>query len=278
MCSRSREYAWAGGWLIFRSDPLARRAKAERSGSCGGESGGAGPLRPVPFLAGVEIPWLDGPLVACRPERHGGRGNPDGVCELGGPLLFAPVAKVQGTGGGSLGASFHKVKEEGRPFPACPWFKTLSSRSGNFRPAPRCPGCSPRWRPVPGLPAWAGTVFHCVIWGSRERRSADKRSVGKVLDGEIYTHDALMVNATINNRGEMVLPVKARKAARISPGCVVDVRPEGDGRIVLVRLERAKEPEPMKVKFTRRKGRHTVGSTGRPITSEQVRNLLSEWV
>jgi bifunctional DNA-binding transcriptional regulator/antitoxin component of YhaV-PrlF toxin-antitoxin module len=76
----------------------------------------------------------------------------------------------------------------------------------------------------------------------------------------------------------MVLPVKARKAARIRQGDVVDVRPDGDGRIVLVRLERAEEPEPIKVRFTRRKGRHTVGSTGRPITSEQVRNLLNEWV
>ena len=116
------------------------------------------------------------------------------------------------------------------------------------------------------------------VWGSQERRSADKRRIGKLLDRKTCSHDALAVNATINNRGQMVLPVKARKAARISQGDIVEVRPEGDGRIVLVRLERPQEPEPIKVKFTRRKGRHTVGSTGRPITSEEVRNLLNEQV
>jgi len=76
----------------------------------------------------------------------------------------------------------------------------------------------------------------------------------------------------------MVLPMEARKAARIRQGDIVEVRPEGDGRIVLVRLERPKGLEPVRVKFTRRKGRHTVGSTGRPITSEQVRNLLNELI
>jgi hypothetical protein len=47
-------------------------------------------------------------------------GGPRGVCELGWPLLLGPVAKMQGTAGGSFGASLHKVKKE----------------AGRFQPAP----------------------------------------------------------------------------------------------------------------------------------------------
>jgi AbrB family looped-hinge helix DNA binding protein len=119
-----------------------------------------------------------------------------------------------------------------------------------------------------------------LIAGHIENLPLSRRETraGKLLDWKICSHDAPVVNATISNRGQMVLPMKARKAARIRQGDVVEVRPEGDGRIVLVRLERPKELEPIRVKFTRRKGRHTVGSTGRPITSEEVRNLLNELV
>ena len=84
------------------------------------------------------------------------------------------------------------------------------------------------------------------------------------------------MNATIYGRGQMVIPIKARKQARIQTGDVVSVQPEGDGRIVLVRLERAKQLPPVKAKFIKRKGQHTVASTGRTITSEQVRSLLNE--
>jgi AbrB family looped-hinge helix DNA binding protein len=74
----------------------------------------------------------------------------------------------------------------------------------------------------------------------------------------------------------MVIPAKARKEAGIGQGDIVEVKPEGDGRIVLVRLERPKQPPPIMPKITYRKGTHAVGSTGRSITSAQVRNLLSE--
>jgi bifunctional DNA-binding transcriptional regulator/antitoxin component of YhaV-PrlF toxin-antitoxin module len=74
----------------------------------------------------------------------------------------------------------------------------------------------------------------------------------------------------------MVIPAKARKEAGITTGDVVEVRPDGEGRIVLLRLERPAEPKPIKAKITYRKGRHAVGSTGRSITSEQVRELLNE--
>jgi hypothetical protein len=42
---------------------------------------------------------------------------------------------MQGAAGGSLGEGFHQVKEEGRPFPACPWFKPHNSRSGSSWPS-----------------------------------------------------------------------------------------------------------------------------------------------
>ena len=74
----------------------------------------------------------------------------------------------------------------------------------------------------------------------------------------------------------MVIPAKARKEAGLGQGDIVEVKTEGDGRIVLIRLERPKDSAPVKPKITYRKGTHAVGSTRRSITSAQVRNLLSE--
>ena len=84
------------------------------------------------------------------------------------------------------------------------------------------------------------------------------------------------MHATIYGRGQMVIPTKARKEAGITQGDVMEVVPEGDGRIVLVRLERAKPGKPIKAKITYRKGTHAVGSTGRRISSADIRNLLNE--
>jgi AbrB family looped-hinge helix DNA binding protein len=85
------------------------------------------------------------------------------------------------------------------------------------------------------------------------------------------------MHATIYGRGQMVIPAKARKEAGIKQGDVVLVEPAGDGKIVLVRLQRpvGNPGKPAKIKY--RKGTHALGSTGRPITSEQVRALLSDF-
>ena len=74
----------------------------------------------------------------------------------------------------------------------------------------------------------------------------------------------------------MVLPAKVRKEAGLGQGDIVEVKSEGDGRIVLIRMERPKQSVPAKPRITYRKGTHAVGSTRRSITSAQVRNLLSE--
>jgi AbrB family looped-hinge helix DNA binding protein len=84
------------------------------------------------------------------------------------------------------------------------------------------------------------------------------------------------MHATIYGRGQMVIPARARKEARIGCGDVVSVEPEGDGRIVLIRLEKPK-PGPPIVKITYRRGTHAVAAAGRPITSKQVRALLSDF-
>ena len=46
----------------------------------------------------------------------------------------------------------------------------------------------------------------------------------------------LSMQATVYGRGQMVIPARARKEARIESGDVVNVLPEGDGRLVLVRI------------------------------------------
>jgi AbrB family looped-hinge helix DNA binding protein len=57
------------------------------------------------------------------------------------------------------------------------------------------------------------------------------------------------MNATIYGRGQLVIPARARKQARIGTGDVVSVQREGDGRILQVRLERPKESPPAKSKI-----------------------------
>src|ERR1700751_4776353 len=64
----------------------------------------------------------------------------------------------------------------------------------------------------------------------------------------------------------MVIPAKARKKARIDTGDVVSVLPEGDGRLVLVRMERPKAKPRNKVRIIRRKGKHPLLSIRRRIS------------
>jgi AbrB family looped-hinge helix DNA binding protein len=82
------------------------------------------------------------------------------------------------------------------------------------------------------------------------------------------------MNAIIYGRGQMTIPAKARKDARLQRGDVVSVQPDGDGRILLVRLDPVKPPA-AKVRFMRKNGR-TVANTGRSITGQQVKALLNE--
>jgi bifunctional DNA-binding transcriptional regulator/antitoxin component of YhaV-PrlF toxin-antitoxin module len=75
----------------------------------------------------------------------------------------------------------------------------------------------------------------------------------------------------------MVIPAKARKEAGLQTGDVVSVRSEGSGRIVLDRLDPRKEANPPKAKVIRRKGRHSVGDLGRPITREEIKKALASF-
>lgn len=84
------------------------------------------------------------------------------------------------------------------------------------------------------------------------------------------------MHATIYGRGQMVIPAEARREAGIDQGDVVEVRAEGHGRIVLIRMEPAMAPGPARPKIRHRRGAHAVGFMGRPMTSEVVRKLMSD--
>jgi AbrB family looped-hinge helix DNA binding protein len=85
------------------------------------------------------------------------------------------------------------------------------------------------------------------------------------------------MHATIYGRGQMVIPAKARKQARIARGDVVSVQPEGDGRIMLIRLEKPKPIRPAKAKLLYRKGSHAVIVGGRKPTEQELRSALAEF-
>ena len=84
------------------------------------------------------------------------------------------------------------------------------------------------------------------------------------------------MNATIYGRGQMVIPAQARRQARLAQGDVVSVQPDGDGRLILVRLEKPK-PDATKVRIVRRRGRHAVGVTQRVVSSAEVQKFIDEF-
>lgn len=75
----------------------------------------------------------------------------------------------------------------------------------------------------------------------------------------------------------MVIPVKARKQARIHQGDVLLVEPEGDGRIVLLRLERPKPKQSERARLLHRKGTHPVIVGGRKISEEELSQALADF-
>ncbi|HEY5481655.1 MAG TPA: AbrB/MazE/SpoVT family DNA-binding domain-containing protein [Verrucomicrobiae bacterium] len=84
------------------------------------------------------------------------------------------------------------------------------------------------------------------------------------------------MTAHIYGRGQMVIPARARKEAGFGRGDVVLVEPEGDGRILLTRLERSKPPGPSNARLVRRKGKHSVIVGGPKIANEQIRQILND--
>ncbi len=84
------------------------------------------------------------------------------------------------------------------------------------------------------------------------------------------------MTATIYNRGQMVIPAKARKEAGLSQGDIMIVQIEGDDRILLVRLQRPKEPGAAKARLVPRKGTHPVLAGSRKPTEQELKDALAE--
>ena len=59
-------------------------------------------------------------------------------------------------------------------------------------------------------------------------------------------------------------------------GDVVSVEPDGDGRLILVRLEKP-NPVPAKIRIVRRKGRHAVGVTEQLVAVGEVQKFIDEF-
>jgi AbrB family looped-hinge helix DNA binding protein len=85
------------------------------------------------------------------------------------------------------------------------------------------------------------------------------------------------MRATVSGRGQMVIPAKARKEARIDTGDIVNVLPDGDGRLVLVRMERPKPKPRNKVRIIRRKEKHSLLSMGWPVSREEIFKALEQF-
>jgi AbrB family looped-hinge helix DNA binding protein len=84
------------------------------------------------------------------------------------------------------------------------------------------------------------------------------------------------MHATIYGRGQMVIPAQARREARLAKGDVVSVQPDGDGRLLLVRLEK---PQPIagKVSVVRRGKLPAVGVSDRMVSTEEVQKFVDEF-
>lgn len=74
----------------------------------------------------------------------------------------------------------------------------------------------------------------------------------------------------------MVIPARARRLARISGGDRLEVFPDGEGRIVLVRLDRPHRAGPPQAKIVRRKGCSVVVGARVP-NEDEIRQALAEF-
>lgn len=85
------------------------------------------------------------------------------------------------------------------------------------------------------------------------------------------------MHATIYGRGQMVIPAQARKEAGLQTGDVVSVQSDGEGRLLLIRLEKPKRSASVKAKIVKRRGKHPVGDIGRVISREEIKNALNDF-
>jgi AbrB family looped-hinge helix DNA binding protein len=85
------------------------------------------------------------------------------------------------------------------------------------------------------------------------------------------------MTAHIYGRGQMVIPAKIRKAAGLDQGDVVSIQVQGDGRVLLVRLERPKPLAPVQARIIRRRGKHSLLDVGRPVTREEINQALADF-
>ncbi len=85
------------------------------------------------------------------------------------------------------------------------------------------------------------------------------------------------MTAHIYNRGQMVIPAKARREACISEGDVVSVQIQGDGRLLLVRLELPKPALPENARLIQRKGTHPVIKGARQPTEQELKEALADF-
>jgi bifunctional DNA-binding transcriptional regulator/antitoxin component of YhaV-PrlF toxin-antitoxin module len=74
----------------------------------------------------------------------------------------------------------------------------------------------------------------------------------------------------------MVIPSKARKEAGINSGDVVLVEPNGDGRILLIRLEQPKPRRAANARLIRRTGKHSVIAGAPKISVQQINRILRD--
>jgi AbrB family looped-hinge helix DNA binding protein len=84
------------------------------------------------------------------------------------------------------------------------------------------------------------------------------------------------MHATIYGRGQMVIPARARREAGLGKGDVVSIQPDGDGRLILIRLEKPR-PIPGRITIVRRGKLPAVGISERIVTTEEVQKFIDEF-
>jgi AbrB family looped-hinge helix DNA binding protein len=83
------------------------------------------------------------------------------------------------------------------------------------------------------------------------------------------------MHATIDFRGQMIIPAKARKKVGIEAGDVVSVQPNGQGCLLLVRQQKSR-PERFRV-HRGKAGHWVVGGLGRTISRQEVYKMLEQF-